>query len=421
MDQQVAPASWRTRAYPWYVVVLLLLTYMVSSIDRTAISVIVEPLKAEFKVSDAQIGLLGGIAFSAPFALASLPMGWIVDRVNRVLLLAIMLVTWSSATMLSALPTTFALLVACRMLVGAAESGAHPASLSLIADYFEPRRRASAISLFAVGAALGTFAVYFGGGWLQYHFSWRAVFLIAGIPGFILALVIILTVRDPGRGRFDAADVPAGQKGLSFIEAIRLVLRTRPLLHAVVAHMLATGAQFAIVTWVVSLLVRGHGMSVQSAAIWVGLGMGIMQTVGSLLAGPVVDRITQGSVPLLARWLVFVALAGCATNLLLVSVSGAELALAVLCVQTFCAGLLTGPSYTLLVGTSPAQARGSALSVARLMGTLIGNSGLAFLAGFVSDLVGGPSSIAVGLGVSAIGFVWAAFHYRRAGLASASP
>ena len=406
-------AGWRGRAYPWYAVGLFLLTYMCSSIDRLVISVVVEPLKAEYHLSDGQIGLLGGLAFSAPFAVASLPVGWLVDRLDRRLLMAAMMTVWSAATMLGATPANYTFLLGCRMLVGGSEAATHPASLSLIADLIPPRRRATAVSLFAVGPALATFIVYFGGGWLQKRYDWHGVFLIAAVPGLVLAGLIALTLRDPGRGRFDTTPSPRATLGVR--ETAALLFRTPGLLHAIVAHMLSTGAQFAITTWIVSLLVRVHGMTSQSAAIWIGVGMGACQTLGSLIVGPVVDRITRGDAGKLAIWLVFTSTGACLAGLAMISAPTQQTALSAMCVETLLMGMLLGPSYTLLVATSPVVARGTMLSFARLCGTLIGNSGLAYLAGFVSDRVGGEHSIAIGLGLTTLALLWAAAHYFLSG------
>jgi MFS family permease len=417
MDEPTSGGSWRVRAYPWYAAVLFLLVYLCSSIDRLVISVVVEPLKHAFHLSDAEIGILGGVAFSAPFALASLPVGWLVDRVNRCLLMAVMLIVWSLATMLGALPMAYGLLLGCRMLVGAAEAGAHPASLSLIADYFPPGRRTTAVSLFAVGPALATFVVYLLGGWLQLHYSWHAVFLIAGIPGMLLGVVIALTLREPPRGRYDGVGgAPAiPHRKPSPRETVALLFRTPSLMHAIMGHMLATGAQWSITSWIVSFLVRVHDVSHAQAAIWVGIAMGVCQTIGSLLAGPIVDRLGRGATGTIAAWLVGMTMLCCGTGLAMVLAPTVPLALAGLCAETLCMGMLLGPSYSLLVATSPTMARGSMLSFARLAGTLIGNSGLAFLAGWVSDRVGGAHSIRAGLITTMLCFLWAGFHYRLAG------
>jgi len=419
MDAVVLRETWRQRAYPWYAVILFLLVYLSSSLDRMVISTIVEPLKAAYHLSDSQIGILSGVAFSAPFAIMSLPVGWLLDRVRRVTALATMLVLWSLATMLCALPLGYHALFGFRMLVGASEAGTHPACVSLIADKFPPDRRSSALGIFASGSAFSLVVMYLVGGWLQNHYDWRSVFLMAGIPGLVLALTIILTLREPVRGTYDSAemggvtgsDSTKPYKPAAMRETLKLLFRSRPLRNAIMGHLLSSGAQFAIVIWMVSFLTRLHGMTSGDASIAMGFVMGISQAAGSLVAGPVLDRISRGSSFVTARWVALLCIMSCIAGLVTLSMPTLNGVLTVLCVQTFLAGMLLPSSYSLLVGTTHAHGRATTLAFSRLVSTLIGNSGLGFLAGFVSDQVGGPGSIKVGLMVVLFSLIWAAGHY----------
>ncbi len=419
MDAVVLRETWWQRAYPWYAVTLFLLVYLSSSLDRMVISTIVEPLKAAYHLSDSQIGILSGVAFSAPFAIMSLPVGWLLDRVRRVTALSAMLVLWSLATMLCALPLGYHALFGFRMLVGASEAGAHPACVSLIADKFPPERRSSALGIFASGSALSLLVMYIAGGWLQNHYDWRSVFLMAGIPGLVLALMIGLTLREPVRGAHDSAemggvtgsDSTEPRKPAAMWETLMLLFRSRPLRNAIMGHLLSSGAQFAIVIWVVSFLTRLHGMANGDAAITVGIVMGVSQSVGSFVAGPVLDRVSRGSSFITANWVALLCVMSSIAGLVMLTMPTLNAVLAVLCLQTFLAGMLLPSSYSLLVGTTNAHGRATTLAFSRLVSTLIGNSGLGFLAGFVSDKVGGTGSIRVGLIVVMFSLIWAAGHY----------
>ena len=186
---------------PWYMLALLALVYVAGSIDRAVPSVIVEPLKAEFGLSDGQLGFLTGFAYSIPYALAALPAGWLIDRLDRRALLSATAAIWSLLTMAGATAQNFLTLVLARMGVGATEAPASPGSLSLIGDMFPKERRTTAISLYYAGTATGQMITFLVGGWLLLHFSWRALFLIAGVPGLILALLLFFTCREPKRDR----------------------------------------------------------------------------------------------------------------------------------------------------------------------------------------------------------------------------
>ena len=130
--------------YTGYVVVLLLLVYMVHHLDRMIVSLLLDPIGREFQLSDSQLGLLAGLAYAVPFAIAGLPIGILVDRVHRVRLLSTLLTIWSGLTALSAFATGYWSLLMARIGVAAAESGGTPTNVSIISDAVPPRRRATA-------------------------------------------------------------------------------------------------------------------------------------------------------------------------------------------------------------------------------------------------------------------------------------
>jgi predicted MFS family arabinose efflux permease len=407
--------GWRSRAYPWYFLSIMILVYMATAIDRLVLSIVVEPLKHEFHLTDGQIGLLGGVAFSVPFALAALPLGWLVDRVTRKKLLAGIVAFWSVLTVCGSLAGSYVALVCVRVGVGAAEAGAQPSCLSLIADTFEPKRRTTAISWFSIGPALGNLVIFLIGGFVLVNFGWRAVFLVAGLPGLLAVGLLLFTAREPVRGGLDP--MGAGEKK-NLLQTLKLVSRSPAIIHAIIAFTLATGVQFSVMVWIVSFLIRIHGMAPHAASVWVGLGVGIVQTSAALAIGPIADAFARGSVSRLALVPAIAALGCLASGCVMALAPTAPIALGALFVEAFCLGSLLGPSYSLLVGVAPAEARGSTMSLAKLVQMLIGSSAISFLTGAVSDAVGGPQSIRVALVVTLLGFGWAAVHFYFAGRTS---
>jgi MFS family permease len=203
----------------WYMLAILILIYIMGSVDRAVPSVVVEPLKHDFGLTDAQIGMLGGFAYSVPYALAAVPGGWLLDRLDRRRFLALTTAVWSVLTMAGGIATSFITLIVARMGVGAAEAPASPGSLSLIGDLFPPQKRGTAVSLYYAGTAAGQFITFVIGGWLLIHFGWRSLFLIAGVPGLILAGLLMFTCREPVRGFFDRRVVGA-PTSISFFAAL---------------------------------------------------------------------------------------------------------------------------------------------------------------------------------------------------------
>lgn len=200
---QLPTAPPARRYYRWYVLALLTASQVCSYMDRTIIGLVIEPVRAEFGLSDGQMGFLSGLAFGIAFAVTALPFGWLVDRCNRAKLLALVVALWSLLTMLCGMAQSYLMLLASRMSVGAAEAGGSPTGVSIISDYFAPKERSSAIAIWYSSATLAVIVTFLFGGYVAQHYGWRATFLFAGIPGLVIALLIFFTLREPVRGARD--------------------------------------------------------------------------------------------------------------------------------------------------------------------------------------------------------------------------
>src|ERR1700722_9901999 len=187
----------------WYVLFLLTGVYALNIADRFVVSTLIEPIKAELHISDAAIGWLTGGAIALFYVAAGLPLSVLADRVNRRNLVALSLSAWSLMTVVCGLTRSFWQLMAARVLVGVGEAGGTPPSQSLVSDYFPWRRRAFALSIYAVGASLGSM-LGSSAGYLSDRWGWRSAFFVLGVPGIIMACVLRATVKEPVRGRLDA-------------------------------------------------------------------------------------------------------------------------------------------------------------------------------------------------------------------------
>jgi MFS family permease len=199
--------------YAWYVVIVLMVIYTLSFIDRQILAFLVGPIRADLQISDTAIGLLGGFAFAIFYTLLGLPMGWLADRKSRRGLIAIGLVFWSLMTALCSLARSFGTLFAARIGVGVGEATLTPAAFSLIADYFPREKLARALSVYSMGILIGSGLAFIVGGAVVQAMNgmpalqvpvlgtmapWRLTFLIVGLPGLAIAL-LLLTVREPVR------------------------------------------------------------------------------------------------------------------------------------------------------------------------------------------------------------------------------
>lgn len=196
--------------YRYYVLAVLVLVYTLNFLDRQIIGILAAPLKAEFGLSDSQFGLLGGIAFASVYSTLAIPLAWLADRFGRVWIMTGALAVWSGFTALCGAATSFTQLFLFRMGVGVGEAGGVAPAYSLIADYFPPGQRARALAAFAFGIPLGTAAGTLVGGLLAATYGWRTAFIAVGLTGLLLAPILLLTVRNPGRGGTDTVKTEAG-------------------------------------------------------------------------------------------------------------------------------------------------------------------------------------------------------------------
>jgi MFS family permease len=212
----------RIGAYAWYALFVLVLVYVINFIDRQILSILVGDIKADLKVTDAQIGFLNGTAFAVFYALFGIPLGRLADSWYRGRLMAMGLALWSSMTAFSGFANSFGMLAAARIGVGIGEASASPAAYSMISDSFPKERRATALSIYSSGLYIGGALSLPIGGLVLSRWKaawpdpataplglagWQAAFLAVGVPGLLLALWV-LTLREPQRGASDGMPQP---------------------------------------------------------------------------------------------------------------------------------------------------------------------------------------------------------------------
>ena len=179
-----------SRDYTHYVLGMLVVVYVFNFIDRQIFAILAQSIKTDLNLSDTQLGALGGVAFGIFYATLGIPIARLADRYSRVNIIAISLAVWSVMTSLQALAGNFWQLLVTRIGVGVGEAGGSPPSHSLLADYFAPGERASALGIYALGIPIGILLGNLAGGWINEFFGWRNAFLLVGIPGVLLAVVL---------------------------------------------------------------------------------------------------------------------------------------------------------------------------------------------------------------------------------------
>lgn len=189
-----------------YPLLILMLGYLANYIDRVSVGIFADPMKRDLHLTDGQLGLVSGLVFALFYAVLGIPIGRLADRYSRKHILAACLSIWSVATIACGACQGFIQLAMARMVVGVGEAGCTPTAHSFMSDLFPPTKRATAFSIYSMGPPLGVILGAVAGGWVAHHWGWRIGMFALGLPGLVLALVILVTLNEPTRGRYDAGD-----------------------------------------------------------------------------------------------------------------------------------------------------------------------------------------------------------------------
>lgn len=265
---------------------VLFLVNVLNFFDRQVLGAVVEPLRRDLALGDRQVGWLG-TAFILLYAVVGLPLGRLVDTGRRTTLLAAGVLLWTGLTAGSALATGFATLFLARLGVGVGEAVCAPAATSLIGDLFPPQRRARATSVFMLGLPVGIGLSYAVSAAVAEALGWRAAFLVAGLPGLLVA-ALCLRLPEPPRGASEAAVTGSRRRAGS---PFALLLRTPTLVWIIASGALHNFNLYALSTFLPAYLTRVHGLSVRDAGAAAGVLFGVLGGVGMLAGGWAGDRL----------------------------------------------------------------------------------------------------------------------------------
>jgi predicted MFS family arabinose efflux permease len=426
--------------YRYYVLGLLFLTYVLNTIDRNSVlSLLLEDIKAEFNASDAQLGLLGGIPFAFFYAVLGIPLAMWADRSSRRMVLALAVGMWSAMTALCGMAVNFLMLFFSRVGVAVGEAGGSPPSHSLISDYFPKSLRGTAFAIFALGVPFGTAAGNFIGGWANDTFGWRMTFVLVGLPGVLLALVVRLTIAEPPRGYADRFLTPAGQpvprddvpppkrtSAPPVFEVLSHLLRKTSFVHLSLAAALHSVAWYGGSVFNAAFLIRSHGMTRTDAGFYLGV-IAIVGGLGTFFGGLAADRLSAWKND--RRWYMLVPGIACLVMVPFHWVTYLHPTMAIafpaFCVMTFLAAVFFGPSFAMTQALAALRMRSVATALLLFVQTLIGFGIGPWATGAISDwlqpagvnlpLLGnvgqGADSLAWGLVIVGLVNVWSAWHY----------
>lgn len=401
----------------WWALFLIVLCYGFYNLDKALLSVLIEPIKAEFQLNDSEMGLLSGLAVSVPFAVACIPIGMLADRVSRRDLIAFLVGAWSLVTGLTSLAGSVTALFASRVGIGAFESGFTPASLSQLSDRFPLSLRATVMGLFSLGAPVGVFMGMAMGGYVEDNYGWRAAFLIAGVPGIILAILLWLTTKEPPRG---GTGEEAGLVGKAppLLSVFRFMLFDRASRDVAIGMTWAAATLSVLAVWTPSLMRRSFDLSATDAGLTAGLMIGLGGAIGAATGGFLADRTGGESLSRKMR----VPIAGALFSALigLIALLGGlpdGVSIALLGVTAFFGQFYIGTSYGVAATLAGPTQRAVALSILLVLFNLISYALGAGAIGKLSDMLApdyGAESLRYAYAATFVFTLLSAIHFVRA-------
>ena len=338
---------------------------------------------------------------------------------NRRNLLALALSLWSGFTVICGIANSYLTLLLARSAVGAAEAGGSPTGMSLLTDYFRPNERASAIGYWYMSAGVGTLIAFMGGGFVAQHYGWRMVFIVAGIPGIIIAVLLMVTVREPVRGGMDPAvhaKIASAPK-LGLGARLRLTAAAPGQLHCMFALILIAIASSGVAAWLAALFIRTHGFDLGQAGVIVAVALGLASAVGGGLTGMVVDKISKRRGFSAVRSAVvsaIIPLLSTVFAILSFMASSPVAAIGFLMFLGFFISAYNGPANGLVLTIADPRVRGLSISLIQFGANLVGFGLGPVIVGQVSEALGGGIAVRWGM-IAVLGcYVWGSFHFLLA-------
>lgn len=372
--------------YRNYVLAMLTMVYVFNFIDRQLLVILQESIKKELHLSDTQLGLLSGFTFAIFYVTMGIPIARFADKGNRRNIVAISLGLWSVMTAFSGMARNFIQLLLARIGVGVGEAGGSPPAHAMISDYFPPKKRATALSVYSTGIYIGILVGFLMGGYLNQHLGWRTAFFVLGIPGIFFSLLFYITVKEPRRGATDAYAARINEPH-SLREVLTLLYSTKTFIYLALATGLHVFCIYGLLNWAPSFLSRLHGMKNSEIGVSLGLIFGIGGGAGTFAGGFLTDYFGKRD----KRW--YLKVPAYAILISILFAAGAlflhNTFLSLLCLG--CCALLhsmyLGPAIAVAHSLVPASMRALTSAILFLVMNLIGLGFGPLVVGLISDLL----------------------------------
>lgn len=374
-----------------YALAVLFGINLMNFFDRQIAGALGEPIRIEFGLNDTQLGLVATV-FTLVYAAVGVPLGRITDSWLRNRLIAIGVTFWSVLTAASGLAWNFTSFLLTRIGVGIGEASCAPASQSLIGDLYPPEKRARAMAIFMLGLPLGLFGAYMLSGVIGEAWGWRAAFLVACVPGLILA-VLALFIKEPPRGAVE----PRTSLALP-VSPYRLVARIKTMWWIVLSGLLFNFSIYAVNVFQTPFLQRFHELGLQDANTISAMSLGLAGIVGLWVGGWLGDRmhLTRPNGRVLVGAVALLLAAPCVFLALQQPKGGLVMFTALMAASTALSFAYYSTVYSAIQDVVPPNVRGTAVSLYFFAMYVLGASFGSTIMGALSDYFAHHAMLAAG-------------------------
>lgn len=369
--------------YRTYLLIVLIVLLALNSADTLALGLLTQYIKRDLGLSDTELGFLTGFAFSLFYAVMGIPLAQWADRGNRVHLIGVTTLLWSVAVATCGFVLTFGQLLAVRIGVAVGEAGCIPTANSLIAQHFSRAERAAASSVYLLGGPLSVCIGYLAAGWLSQAFGWRLTFLLLGALGGVVAMLAVLTLREPGRGRDAEAELVGSR--ISMRSLLNILFANRSLRNVLICFVITYLFSNGVNQWLPSFFIRRFAMSSGELGSWLTLIYGVVGATGLVIGGQLCARFAANREGLqLKATAIAYAVYGICTSLCYV-VSNPYVAFALIGIGALCTSMSRGPLLAIIQSLTPEAVRARAVAVIFFFANLLGGGIGPLALGWLSD------------------------------------
>nr|WP_295109058.1 MFS transporter [uncultured Caulobacter sp.] len=385
MSEQRTEAP-KAAGYRYVVLAMLILAYTFNFLDRQILGILKEPIKNELRLTDTQLGLMGGLAFAALYTTLGVPIAWLADRFSRTWIMTAALTVWSGFTVACGFAGGFWSLFLFRMGVGVGEAGGVPPAYSLISDYFPKSHRARALAAYSFGIPLGSALGVLFGGLIAAYIDWRMAFIAVGAAGVLLAPLFKLVVKDPPRGAFDG--VAAGAvKPPAFGAVLKTVLPKPSFWLLAFGAACSSVCGYGVAFWLPSFFIRSLHLTLVETSIYYSAIAFFGGVAGIWLGGWLGDRFggkSKGAYALAPAICFLIALP---CFFAAMNAKALPVAFVLFLIPTGLNLAWLGPVVTAVQHLAPAAMRSTTSALFLLINNLLGIAVGYWFFGFVSDLL----------------------------------